>query len=82
MDIFVTQQGYKSAPSMIDCVPLGRIIMASPEPTIMALRPAIVMPYPLLMVRVRKYLISLSTVLVVALSTKQSSCFIWIVPLG
>jgi len=56
--------------------------MASPEPTIMASRPAIVMPYPLLMVRVRKYLISLSIVLVVALSTKQSSCSIWIVPLG
>ena len=54
--------------------------MAHPEPTITASRPAIVMTFPLLFVRVWKYLISLSIVLVVALSTKQSSSSIWIVP--
>ena len=54
--------------------------MAHPEPTITACRPAIVMTFPLLLVRVWKYLISLSIVLVVALSTKQSSSSIWIVP--
>ena len=54
--------------------------MARPEPTITASRPAIVVPFPLLLVRVWKYLIYLSIVLVVALSTKQSSSSIWIVP--
>ena len=54
--------------------------MARPEPTITASRLAIVMTFPLLLVRVWKYLISLNIVLVVALSTKQSSSSIWIVP--
>ena len=56
--------------------------MARPEPTITASRPVIVVTLPLLLVRVWKYLISLSIVLVVALSTKQSSSSIWIVPVG
>ena len=56
--------------------------MARPEPTITASRPVIVVTLPLLLVRGWKYLISLSIVLVVELSTKHSSSSIWIVPIG
>jgi len=51
--------GYKSASSITKIVPIGRTIVPRPEPIIDASRPAMVIIFPFLLVRVWKYFVSL-----------------------
>jgi hypothetical protein len=56
------------------------MIVARPEPTIIASSPAIVKTFPSLLVKVWKYFISLSIVFVVQLSTSHISSSIELTP--
>jgi hypothetical protein len=65
--------GYNNALSIVTYVPMESIILALPEPTIHELRPVMVRIFPVLFVRVRKCLVSLSIVFVVQLSIRNIS---------
>jgi len=56
--------------------------MARPKPIITVSHNAICVKFPLLFVRVWKYLISLSTSVSGTMSTKWIPSLIWIVPVG
>jgi hypothetical protein len=70
------ESGYKSAFLIVICVPMGSVIVAFPYPTILASHPTIVKIFPILFVRVWKYLVSLSIEFMVRLSIRHISSYI------
>jgi len=67
-----------SVSSIVNCVSIGKINVAWPKPMITISQHAIFVEFPLLFVRVWKYLISLSLSVSSTMSTKWISSLIWI----
>jgi hypothetical protein len=64
---------YKSTFSIVTCVLMGSIIVVFSEPTIFVSRRVIVKIFPVLLVKVWKYFISLSIEFVVQVSKRHIS---------